>query len=135
MIRVLAIIFSLFCLTVSVGANPYLVAEPTEFADYYVVKINGDAETVSPLIDEILVYDLEPLELGKHEIFIAAAGRDEGEGSAHVFLVHKVQNKKWTIYTIEITDDNSAHFTEPLRVKIRTKTQAKTGSKKSSGCS
>ena len=135
MIRYLAIIFSLLCLTVSVGANPYLIAEPTEFADYYVVTINGDAETVSPAIDEILMYDLEPLALGKHKISIAAAGNKEGEGIKQTFVVHKIQNKKWTIYTIEITDDNSMHFTEPLRVKIRTETQARTGSKKSSGCS
>jgi len=134
-IRYLAIIFSLLCLTVSVGANPYLVAEPTETPDYYVISIDGDAETVSPDIDEVLMYDLEPLSVGLHRIDIQAGGTAEGEGTKQTFVVHKVQNKKWTIYTIEITDDNSAHFTEPLRVKIRTETQAKTGSKKSSGCS
>ena len=117
----------------SVDANPFLTAEPMETPDYYVISINGDAETVSPAIDEILMYDLEPLSLGKHVISLQAGGNDEGTSAPVEFIVHKIQNKKWTIYTIE--SDNPDPFGEPLKVKIRTETQRRTGSKKSSGCS
>jgi hypothetical protein len=123
----------MLCLTLSVDANPYLVAEPIETPDYYVVSINGDAETVSPAINEALMYDLESLGLGKHVISIQAGGNVEGTGDPVEFIVHKVQNKKWTIYTIE--SDNPDPFGEPMRVRIRTETQRRTGSKKSSGCS
>ena len=131
--KYLAIIFFMLCLTLSVDANPYLVAEPMETPDYYVVSVNGDAETVSPAIDETLMYDLEPLPIGKHVIKLQAGGNAEGTSDPVEFIVHKIQNKKWTIYTIE--SDNPDPFGEPLKVKIRTESQRRTGSKKSSGCS
>ena len=127
----------ILCLTVSVDANPDLTARPVETPDYYVVSINGEAETVSPAPpDDVLKYDLESLPYGLHSVEIISAGFSEGEGPPITFQIKKTIEGEWTVYEIEPLYDN-VRFTTPLKISVQTINQdpPDDDDKGGSGCS
>lgn len=127
MIRTIGVI--IVCLLVSLQlshAQEFLLAEPMEPTDYYLIKVNGSEVSVISTIDELFFQELHELEAGKHKLTITSGSFEYGDGGSVRFDLTKRVTNKHTTYTIirlkqEQKKDPTYNdkFDVPLKIKVK----------------
>lgn len=124
MIRVILITVIMFAASFCY-ANPFLMAEPVDDVDYYVMSINGEQLSVAPSSEDLFLYDLESLQPGKYRMEIITGHWDCGEGEPVVFFLTVQAKRKQVVYKIQkdrkqkkIDSAYDERFDQPLDLKI-----------------
>jgi len=128
MIKIISIIIIILLSFGISSSDIFLVAEPLEDVNFYIISIDGNEFTINSSFDMIFFYGLSNLDDGKYTFKIIPVSEDGEEGGSVQFFLTKKTTRKHIEYSIkkdkqQIIKDPyyNDRFDEPLKIRINKK--------------